>query len=143
VGVIQRRSGTGFALKPLQCLGIARDLGGEKLEGYITAEAGILRFVNHTHATATQSLDDAIMRDGLSDLYGFHSLANKDAAVGHAKSIPGFWTQDSGPGFWTRILDGDAGKPLPWNYFRVLHCPSGLSTELFCQLLPLSLAFHD
>jgi hypothetical protein len=89
VGVIQRRSGTGFALKPLQCLGIVGDLRGEKLEGYITAEAGILRFVNDTHATATQFLGDAVMRDGLSDLYGSHSLVNvnKDAAVGHPKSI--------------------------------------------------------
>jgi hypothetical protein len=31
------------------------------------------------------------MRDGLPDLYGSHSLVNKDAAVGHPKSIPGFW----------------------------------------------------
>jgi hypothetical protein len=68
-------------------LGIVGDLRGEKLEGYITAEAGILRFVNDTHATATQFLGDAVMRDGLSDLYGSHSLVNKDAAVGHPKSI--------------------------------------------------------
>jgi hypothetical protein len=87
VGVIQRRGGTGLALKPLQCLGIVGDLRGEKLEGYITAEAGILRFVNDTHATAAQFLGDAVMRDGLSDLCGSHSLVHKDAAVGHQKSI--------------------------------------------------------
>jgi hypothetical protein len=31
-------------------------------------------------------LGDAVMRNGLSDLYGSHSLVNKDAAVGHLKS---------------------------------------------------------
>jgi hypothetical protein len=40
---------------------------GQEFERHEAVELGVLRFVNYTHATAAQPLDDAIVRDGLTD----------------------------------------------------------------------------
>ena len=69
VGMVQCRSGLRLPPKPLQCLMVAGHVFREKLEGHEAVEAGVLGFVNHTHAPAAELLDDAIVRDGLADHY--------------------------------------------------------------------------
>src|SRR5438552_4004194 len=61
VGMVQGRRSTCLALKSLQCLVIARQLWWKKLQSYISAQAEILGAVDHSHATASQSLLNAVM----------------------------------------------------------------------------------
>jgi hypothetical protein len=42
-------------------------LGRKKLQGYKAAQARVLSLVHHTHSTAAESLEDAVMGDGLVD----------------------------------------------------------------------------
>src|SRR6202035_5918822 len=67
VGMIQSGRGLGFAAKALERLTVLGEIFGEKLEGDEAVEARVFRFVNHTHAAATEFLDDPVMRDGLID----------------------------------------------------------------------------
>ena len=43
---------------------------GQKLQGDEAAKLGVLGFIDHTHSTAADLFDDAIMRDGLPNLSG-------------------------------------------------------------------------
>ncbi len=70
VGVIQCRGGLRFALETAQCLGILRYLVGKELQGNETVELDVLGLVDHSHAAAAEFLQDAVMRDGLSDELG-------------------------------------------------------------------------
>src|SRR5208282_5796336 len=67
VGVIQGRSGLGFALKASKSLGIAGEIFGKKLKGDEAVEASVFGFVDDAHAAATELLDDAIVRDSQAD----------------------------------------------------------------------------
>ncbi len=67
VGMIERGGGLGFALKTGEGLGIAGHVFGQEFQGDKTMEAGVLGLVNHAHASATEFLDDAVVRDGLVD----------------------------------------------------------------------------
>ena len=67
VGMIQRRSRLRFALEAAERLGISSDFVGQELEGDKTAQPRVFGFVDHTHPTATQFPDNAVVRDGLSD----------------------------------------------------------------------------
>jgi hypothetical protein len=40
---------------------------GQELQGDETPELNILCFVNHTHPTTAELLNDAVVRDGLAD----------------------------------------------------------------------------
>jgi len=40
---------------------------GQEFQGDKSVEAGVLGFVHHTHSTATQLLDDAVVGDGPAD----------------------------------------------------------------------------
>ncbi len=68
VGLIQCRGGLGFALKTRQTLGIMCRVRRKKFQRHKTMQAGIFRFVHHTHSAATKFLNDAIM----GDLAAFH-----------------------------------------------------------------------
>ena len=61
------RSSLRFALETGESLGIAGHFVRQKLERDKTVQASIFGFVNHTHATAAELLDDAVVRDGLAD----------------------------------------------------------------------------
>ena len=67
VGMIQRRSGLRLALEAGQSLRIFGDIVGQEFQRDKAAELEVLRLVNHAHAAAAQLLDDAVMRDGLTD----------------------------------------------------------------------------
>jgi hypothetical protein len=70
VGMVQGRSSLGFALKAAECLRIFGYLVGQELEGDESVEFDILSFVDNTHPTTAQFLDDAVVRNGLTDHCG-------------------------------------------------------------------------
>ena len=67
VGVVQRRSGAGFAAEAFESLGIVGGIVREKLEGDETAEESVFGFVDHTHPAAAEQFQNAIVGDGLAD----------------------------------------------------------------------------
>ena len=67
VGVIQRGSRSCFAQKTLEGLLIARHVSGKKLQRDVAAERRVFGPVDHTHPAAAQLLDDAVVRDGLTN----------------------------------------------------------------------------
>src|SRR5579863_2393136 len=67
VGVVESRGGFGFAAETLEGLAVGRELVGEKFEGDEAIEAGILRFVNHTHTATAEPFQNAVVRDGCSE----------------------------------------------------------------------------
>ena len=70
VGVVQGRGGARFPAEAFQRLGVSGYIIGQKLECDEAAKGGVLGFVNHTHAAATQFFDDAVMRDSLAQQTG-------------------------------------------------------------------------
>ena len=62
VGVVQFRCGSGFVYKSIPGRFIACQFRWKKLQGDDTLEFCILGFVDITHASAAQLLDDLIMR---------------------------------------------------------------------------------
>jgi hypothetical protein len=72
IGMIQGGSGLRFPLEAPQRLGITGNFFGQELEGNEAMQPRIFGLINHSHATATESLDDAVVRDGLAN----HSWAN-------------------------------------------------------------------
>ena len=67
VGMVQRRGGTGFAAKAVKDGKLAADLIGEKFERNETAQADVLRLVDHAHSPAAKFFDDSIMGYGFAD----------------------------------------------------------------------------
>ena len=79
VGMVQRGSRLRLALKAAERLGILGHFIGQKFERDKTMQPRVFGFVNHTHAAAAQLLDNAVVRNGLSD-HGF-SRSEKDEAA--------------------------------------------------------------
>src|ERR1700674_149890 len=67
IGMVEGGSGEGFAAETLQCLGLLRDIVGEKLKGDKSAKGDVFGLVNHAHAAAAEFLDDAVVRDSTPD----------------------------------------------------------------------------
>src|SRR5713101_6336180 len=67
VRMIQCRGSLGFALKTAECLRVFGYVIGQELESNKPAEFYVLSLVNHTHPTATQLYNDAVVRNGLAD----------------------------------------------------------------------------
>jgi len=65
--MVQRRGGAGLAPEALEGLGILGEVLGKKLEGDEAAEQRVFGFVDHTHATAAEKLNDPVMGDGCAD----------------------------------------------------------------------------
>ena len=70
IGMIQGRSSTSFAAKPLQSLGVVGNLIGKEFEGNGAAKVGVLGPVDDTHPATAELVDDAVMRDRLADHRG-------------------------------------------------------------------------
>ena len=70
VGMVQRRSGLGLTLESAKSLRIFGNFIGQELEGNKTAEIYVLSIIDNTPATATELLDDAVVRNGLADHSG-------------------------------------------------------------------------
>ena len=67
VGMIQGRCGFGFALETAEGLGIFGYIVGQELQSHETIEFYVLGLVHHTHSAAAKFLDDAEMRNGLTN----------------------------------------------------------------------------
>ena len=67
VGMVQCGSSLGFALEAGEGLGVSGDVVGQKLEGNKAVQPGVFGFIDHTHAAATDLLDNAVVRDGPTD----------------------------------------------------------------------------
>ena len=66
IGMIECRSGTGFALKTFEGLGIFGKLFRKKLQRHVAAEVHVFRFIHHTHAASADLPQDAIVRNDLA-----------------------------------------------------------------------------
>src|SRR5208282_5754444 len=67
IGMIEGRRRLRLALEAGQGLAIFDNVIGQKLQGDKAVEGDVLGLVNHSHSAASEFLDDAVMRDGLSD----------------------------------------------------------------------------
>src|SRR6266566_9074354 len=65
IGMIQGGSCPRFTLKSLQRLMIGRELIGQELQSDVAAQTQVFGLIDHTHATAAQLFQDAVMRNGL------------------------------------------------------------------------------
>ncbi len=79
--MVERRGGLRFIAKALVGVGIFRQLGREKLQRDVTVQPDVERLVDDAHTAATEFVDDAIVRDGLSD-------HRSRASCGEAKLTP-------------------------------------------------------
>jgi len=66
-GMIQGRSGTGFAPEPLQSVGVGNYFVRKKFEGNEAPKFHVLGLVHDTHPAATQLLEDPVVRDDLTN----------------------------------------------------------------------------
>ena len=83
VGVIQRRGRLCFTPEAFQGLMVLGKAFGQEFQGDKSVESRVLGLVDHTHPTAAQLRDDAVMRDGLADhAKGSNKSANRRAAAG-------------------------------------------------------------
>src|SRR5262249_47617220 len=80
VGVVEGGGGTGFALEALEGLAIVGEVVRQEFKCDKAAELGVLGFVNHTHAPASQFFDNAVVRN---------SLAYKGFGTRHSEAILG------------------------------------------------------
>ena len=67
VGVVQRRSGPGLGAEAVDRLVGHGSVFGDKLDGHLTAEAGILPSIHDPHAASSELRDDLVVGDGASD----------------------------------------------------------------------------
>src|SRR5437899_492900 len=66
IRMIQRGCGLRLALETSQGLSVSGNLLRQKLESDETMESGVFGFVDNTHPTTAQLLQDAIVRNGLA-----------------------------------------------------------------------------
>jgi hypothetical protein len=67
VGVVESGSGAGFSLESLEGLIVPHQVGWEKLDSNIPAQAEIHGAVDHSHATAAEMFLDAVVGDNFAN----------------------------------------------------------------------------
>ena len=67
IRMVESRGCLRLPLETSQRLGVSGDLVRQELQGDKTMQSGVLGLVHHTHAAATELLDDSVVRDGLAD----------------------------------------------------------------------------
>jgi hypothetical protein len=65
--MVQRRSSTSLTAKAFKSLRIFGKVIGQKFQSNEAAKLEVLRLEDHTHATATELLQDVVVGDGLAD----------------------------------------------------------------------------
>src|ERR1700693_4153024 len=66
IGMVQGRGGARFATKSFQGLGIAFHLLRKELQCHQTAKSDVLGLIHHSHSTAADFPDNAIVGNGLA-----------------------------------------------------------------------------
>src|SRR5262249_51815684 len=74
IRVIQSGCRTCFTLKPLQSRGIPDQTLRQELKSYMALQLQVFGLIDHTHAAATELLDDAVVCDCLTDHWRDFSL---------------------------------------------------------------------
>ena len=92
VGVVQGGRGLGLALKTGECLRIEGDFLRQELEGDKAMKPRVFSFVHNAHTAATELLDDAVVRDGLTD----HWRRMLRLGIGQVNETLGFWSASAG-----------------------------------------------
>ena len=72
VRMVESGGGTRFTAKAFQSILVSRPIRRKKLEGHVAAQRCVLGAVNDTHATGTEFLEHAIMRDSCSGHASIH-----------------------------------------------------------------------
>jgi hypothetical protein len=67
IRMVQCRGGLRFALKASEGLHIFGNVVRQELKGHKAVQLYVLGLIDHTHTTAAQFLDDAVVRDGLAN----------------------------------------------------------------------------
>ena len=67
VGVIEGGGGASFAAEAFDGLRVLRNFVREKFQRDVAAEARVLGFVDHAHATAAEFFEDVVVGDGSTD----------------------------------------------------------------------------
>src|SRR5581483_393884 len=67
IGVVQLRGSPRFALETLHRLAVVQKLLRNEFEGNVTAEAGVLGFIDNSHTAAAEFSDDSIVGNSLAD----------------------------------------------------------------------------
>ena len=67
IRVVEGGGSLGFPLESAESLRVARYVVGKKFERDESVKVGVLCFVDDTHSSAAQSLDNAIMRNGFAN----------------------------------------------------------------------------
>ena len=62
VRVIERRSNPGFSLEAINRGAIGREFFGKELQRDFAAKARVDRAIDHSHASAPELIDDAVVR---------------------------------------------------------------------------------
>src|ERR1700689_5202689 len=65
-------------------LRIFRQFIGQEFQGDKAAKLGVLSLVDHTHATASELFDNAVVRDSLADHYGEAEFSDASSYGGHS-----------------------------------------------------------
>ena len=89
VRVVQRGRSLGFPLESAKSLCVVGKMIGEELEGDAPTQFHVFSFVHNTHAATAHFLDDAIVRDGLSDHWA-QILGLEGCQVNEGKEA-GYW----------------------------------------------------
>jgi len=67
VGVVKSGSSAGFSLESLEGLMVPHQVGWEKLDSNVPAQAKIHGAVDHSHATAAEKFLDAVVGDDFAN----------------------------------------------------------------------------
>src|SRR5271166_7055894 len=67
IGMVQGRSRLGLSLEAKQCLGISGYVIRQKFQRNKSVQGEVFGFVDDTHASAAEFLENAVMRDDLVD----------------------------------------------------------------------------
>ena len=78
VGVVECGCSTSLAAKPLRCLWVSRQFIGQKFHSHKAPKLGVFCFVNNTHSTAAQLLNNAVVRNDLVD----HAWQDSECNIG-------------------------------------------------------------
>src|SRR6266851_427222 len=69
IGMVEGRRSLSLSLETSQCLGISGDIVRQEFQGDKAMESGVLSLIHNTHPAAAELLDDAVVRDVLTDQF--------------------------------------------------------------------------
>src|SRR5262249_44262104 len=121
VRMVQSRSGASFSSETIDSLMIPDKFGGKKLQRHQTAQPGVFRLIDDTHAAAAQLFNNAKVRNGLTDHRGA-------ALAAHLR----VWQSFKSNNFCCRFLNS-AGLCRPESVSPSFHLGTNAAYSLTCE----------